>query len=147
MPMRIPDTFTRSAAVGLAATVLDLLILWVLVDGLGMTAAAANVPALLVGVAAQFAGNKWLAFRDRSPRIVQQGVQFALVEAGALLLNAVGFHLLVTATAMPYLVARMLVSSLVYAGWSYGLWARIFRGGTAAPARPAPAATPPPAGR
>jgi putative flippase GtrA len=125
--MRLPGTLTRSAGVGLVATLLDLLLLWALVEGAGLSAAAANVPALLAGVVAQFAGNKWLAFRDRSPDVARQGAQFALVEAGALALNAVGFHLAVTLTAVPYLPARLLVSTLVYFGWSYALWARIFR--------------------
>jgi putative flippase GtrA len=124
--MRIPGTLTRSAGVGVVASVLDLLLLWVFVDLVGLAPAVANLPALLAGLVAQFAGNKWLAFRDRSPNLARQGAQFAIVEAGALGLNAVGFHLMVTLMHVPYLPARILVSTVVYFGWSYGLWARIF---------------------
>lgn len=117
----------RSSAVGLAATALDLVALVVLVEVFALTAAAANVPALVLGIGVQFAGNKWFAFRDRSSDLVRQGVQFALVEAGTLALNALVFHALVTWTELPYALARVLGTMLVYVAFSYPLWSRIFR--------------------
>jgi putative flippase GtrA len=133
--MRISGTLVRSAVIGIAATGVDLVVLWVLVHGLGVAAVWANVPALLLGVAVQFAGNKWVAFRDRSRDVGRQGAQFALVEVGAIGLNAIAFHLLVTFTGVPVLVCRMIATAAVYFGWSYPLWARIFapdaRGATA----------------
>ena len=41
-------------------------------------------------------------------------------------LNAILFHLAATANVAPYLVARVLVQSLVYFGFSLPLWSRIF---------------------
>jgi len=118
----------RSSLVGLVATAVDLGALAVLVHFL-VPPTVANVPALVAGVAVQFFGNKHFAFRDRSRAYLRQGAQFALVEAGALLLNAVGFHLLVTLTPTPWWLARAFASALVYLGFSYPLWARVFRGG------------------
>jgi putative flippase GtrA len=119
----------RSAVVGIVATLVDLLALLVLVQIAGARPEVANVPALILGLAAQFAGNKVFAFRDRSPDLLGQGSRFLLVEAGALTLNAVAFHLAVTLTPIPYPAARLLGSSLVYFGWSYPLWRRVFGAG------------------
>jgi putative flippase GtrA len=119
-------TFVLSALVGAAATVVDLVTLWVLVEVVGLSPAIANVPALVLGVGAQFAGNKYLAFGDRSKDLLRQGGLFALVEAGALVLNALLFHALVSWSPLPYLAARLASSSLVYFAYSYPLWGRIF---------------------
>jgi putative flippase GtrA len=125
-PAGVSPPLVRSALVGAVATAVDLLALALLVQVAGLEPAAANVPALLAGVAVQFAGNKWFAFRDPSPRLVRQSAQFAAVEVGALALNALGFHLLVVATPTPYPVARALASAAVYFAYSYPLWGRIF---------------------
>ncbi len=125
--MRRLTTVLSSACVGAIATGFDLLLLAVLVDGLGLAPRAANLPALLGGVLAQFVGNKVFAFRDRSPAWVRQGLWFGLVEAGALSLNALLFDRLIAVFALPYLGARVLGSALVYFGFSLPLWSRIFR--------------------
>ena len=117
----------RSAGVGLVATAVDLGALLLLVQACGLDPRVANVPALLLGVVAQFLGNKLVAFRDRSPDVGRQGARFLLVEAGALLLNAAAFHLLVTLTPLPYPAARVLGQSLIYFGYSFPLWGRIFQ--------------------
>jgi putative flippase GtrA len=113
--------------VGGAATLVDLLALVVLVQVLGLPATVANVPALLAGAAVQFIGNKWFAFRDRSPDLARQGALFAAVEAGALLLNALAFPLLDT-LALPSPAARAAGSAAVYLVFSYPLWGKIFGG-------------------
>ena len=118
------QTWLRSALVGVAATLADLVALAVLVDIVGLHPQAANVPALAAGVLVQFLGNKLIAFRDRSPAWLAQGAQFAVVEAGAFALNALLFAALVA--ALPYLAARLVGSALVYALYSYPLWRRIF---------------------
>jgi putative flippase GtrA len=122
-------TLARSAVVGIAATVVDLLALLVLVQVVGLPPEVANVPALAFGVIAQFVGNKIFAFRcrDARPRVLaaQTGL-FAAVEAGALVLNALAFHLLVASLHVPYPAARLVGSSVVYFGYSYPLWGKIF---------------------
>ncbi len=121
------STFLRSLLVGAAATVADLVALTALVELAGLSPALANVPALGVGVLIQYFGNKYLAFRDRSRDHLRQGAAFALVEVGTLALNALAFHALVTALALPYGLARVVGSALVYVGFSYPLWRRVFR--------------------
>lgn len=121
-------SFQKSLGVGALASLVDLLALVVLVDGLSLDPTWANVPALLFGALIQFFGNKWFAFEDRSRDYGRQGAEFALVELGALALNALAFHVLVTLVHAPYGLARILGSALVYLGFSYPLWRRIFRG-------------------
>jgi putative flippase GtrA len=130
--MRQLPTLTRSAVVGVVATLVDLVALMLLVDVLGRAPEAANIPALLLGVSVQFAGNKWFAFRDRSKDLLRQGGKFVVIEAGALVLNALAFHLLIQLTVIPYPVARLVASALVYFGYSFPLWGRIFNNGRSA---------------
>ena len=120
-------TIVRSAAVGIVATIADVGALFVLVQGLGVPAVWANVPTLLLGMTVQYLGNKYVAFEDDSKDHLRQGSLFALVEVGTLILNAVGFHLLVTLTDVPFSLARLMVAFTVYMAFSFPLWARIFK--------------------
>lgn len=116
----------RSGVVGVVSTLVDLLALWALVEGFGVDPVHANVPALAAGLAVQFFGNKYFAFRDHSRAFVRQGSLFALVEVGALALNALAFHLLVTLTPLPWTASRLVGSGVVYFAYSFPLWSRIF---------------------
>jgi putative flippase GtrA len=120
-------TLVRSYLVGIPATASDLGLLWLLVGGLGLSKELANVPSLLAGVLVQFFGNKFFAFRDRSPNLLRQGVLFALIEVGTLFLNWLAYHLLVTYTDVHYLLARMIGTAGVYLAFSFPLWGLIFR--------------------
>jgi putative flippase GtrA len=119
----------RSCAVGLLATAADLVSLFLLVHGLGLAPAQANVPTLLPGLLIQFLGNKFFAFGDRSPELLKQSSLFLLVELGAFVLNVLVFHLIVSLSDVHYLTARMLGTALVYLGFSFPLWGLIFRHG------------------
>ncbi|TNF27834.1 MAG: GtrA family protein [Deltaproteobacteria bacterium] len=124
-----PDrrTFSRSALVGVVATLVDVLALSILVDVLGVEPAVANLPALSLGLAVQFFGNKYFAFNDRSRDFLRQGALFGVVEVGAFALNLVAFHLLAVTAGLPVQLARLIGSAAVYFGFSYPLWGRIFR--------------------
>jgi putative flippase GtrA len=119
----------RSSGVGAISTLVDLGSLTILIQLFSLSPSAANLPALLLGVASQFLGNKLFAFGDRAQgkALAVQGGQFALVEAGALLLNAIAFQLLVSQLHIPYLLSRLFASAGVYFGYSFPLWNRIFR--------------------
>ena len=130
-----PRTLLRSLLVGAAATAVDLLALILLVELFGMDPRWANVPALTLGLAVQFVGNKYFAFQDHRPQVLRQGSLFLLVETGAFALNALAFHLLVTLATTPYLLARLVGAAVVYIGFSYPLWRLIFKPG-ALPATP-----------
>jgi putative flippase GtrA len=113
--------------VGVVATLTDLSTLFVLVHFAGLSEAAANVPSLLPGLAVMFFGTKYFAFEDRSAAVLRQGGRFLFVEAGAFVLNVGLFHLLVTQLQVPFLLARLSGTALVYLAFSFPLWTFIFR--------------------
>lgn len=119
-------TLSRSAVVGLAATGLDFLVLIALVSGLGWPPRIASFPALSLGIAAQFVGNKWLAFRDPSPDWLRQAGWFLAIEAIGFVCNVVCFDRLLVLTHLPYVVCRALSTSVVYFGVCLPLWSRLF---------------------
>lgn len=119
-------TLSRSAVVGLVATGLDFLVLIALVSGLGLPARTASLPALSLGIAAQFVGNKWVAFRDPSRDWLRQAGCFLAIEALGFACNALCFDRLLVLTHLPYVVCRALSTSLVYFGVCLPLWSRLF---------------------
>lgn len=116
-----------SATIGLLATATDLVALGVLVSGFGLSPRVASVPALALGIAVQFVGNKWFAFGDRSRDWLRQGAQFLGVESLGFVANIVLFDLAVTLTKLPYLPLRLLTTNLVYFAFCLPLWSLIFR--------------------
>jgi len=120
-------TALRSAAVGAAATLLDLAVLATLVHLASAAPRIASPIALLAGVAIQFVGNKVFAFADRSGRWGTQAAAFLAVETGAFALNAIGFDLVVARTHLPPLFVRIVVSMAVYFLFCLPLWSRVFR--------------------
>ncbi len=121
-------TFTRSAAVGVVATAVDFLSLIGLVSGLGFPARMASLPALSLGIAVQFFGNKWLAFRDPSRDWLRQVTSFLAIEALGFACNAFCFDRLLAITHLPYVVCRVLSTSIVYFAVCLPLWSRLFSG-------------------
>lgn len=119
-------TLSRSAVVGAAATGVDFLCLAVLVSALGVPARAASIPALSLGIVAQFIGNKFFAFRDRSPDWGRQAACFLAIEALGFACNALCFDRLLVLTHLPYAICRMLSTSVVYFCICLPLWSRLF---------------------
>jgi len=120
-------TFLRGSAVGIVATIVDMAVLTVLVELVGLTPQAANLPALVAGAAIQFLGCRHLVFQAKSGSVRRQLAGFTLTELGTLLLNGIVFHTLVSWTPLPYPVARAVGTFLVFVGFSYPLWSRVFR--------------------
>ena len=120
-------TVARSAAIGALPTLTDLVALTVLVSGFGLSPRLASVPALVIGIALQFVGNKWFAFGDRSRDWFRQGTQFLGVEALGFTANLLLFDLAIRFTALPYLPLRLLTTSIVYFAICLPLWSLIFR--------------------
>lgn len=125
-------TLTRSAGVGAVATAVDLATLAVLVHALGVTARAASAPALALGVAVQFVGNKRVTFRDHDPNWIPQAWRFLLVEALGFAANLALFDFAARHVALPPLALRLVTTNAVYFAVCLPLWSRIFR---APPAR------------
>jgi len=128
-PFRLLRRLVASLGVGVVATGVDLLTLFILVEVAGLAPTVANVPALLAGAAVQFLGCRHLVFKARKGSLARQLGGFVVTELGTLALNGIAFHLLVTLTPVPYALARPLGTFLVFVGFSYPLWTRVFRSG------------------
>jgi putative flippase GtrA len=120
-------TVVRSAGVGLLATATDLIALAILVDGFHLSPRVASIPALSLGIAIQFVGNKLFAFGDPSRAWLRQGAQFLGVEALGFMANLMLFDFALTHTHLPYLPLRLVTTNLVYFAICLPLWSRIFR--------------------
>ncbi|MCA9521546.1 MAG: GtrA family protein, partial [Myxococcales bacterium] len=114
--------FSRSMFSGLVATLADLAVLTLLVERVGLSTAQANLPALMVGAALQFVGNKWFVFRSGNAPIVRQGILFSLAELATFSLNALLYHLFVSVLPLPYQLTRVVLGAVVYVGFSYPIW-------------------------
>jgi putative flippase GtrA len=132
----------RSSVVGMVATLTDLVALTILVEVARLPARMASLPALILGVAIQFVGNKLFAFRDRSPAWLEQAAAFALVESLGVAANFLLFDLAMALGTLPYLPVRMVTTFVVYFGVCLPLWGRIFAPTNLA-ARPADRGGPP----
>ena len=119
--------FFRASGVGILASVLDLAVLTLLVRGFGFSAQEANVPALLCGAVVQFAGSRHVVFGAAHRDLRPQLARFALAELGTLALNALGFALLTHFTPLPFPLARLAATLLVFVCFSYPAWTRVFR--------------------
>jgi len=128
--------FSRSLIVGAVATLVDLTVLTVLVQLFGVSAQVANVPSLLAGLTVQFLGNRTFVFKANKGRVSKQLGAFVAAEAGALVLNALGFAALVAWTPVPYPLARLVGEAVVYVGYSYPLWHLVFRDGPVTAGQP-----------
>lgn len=113
--------------VGAVATVADLATLTLLVSGLHFSPRVASVPALSLGIALQFFGNKVFAFDDRSREWGRQAALFLIVEAMGFAANVALFDLAVSHVRLPYLLVRLATTNAVYFGLCLPLWSRIFR--------------------
>ena len=122
-----------SVGIGALATVVDFVVLTGLVELARLSPAIANVPALLAGAAVQFAGCRYLVFRAREGSLGKQLAGFCATELGALLLNGLAFHLLVTFTPLAYPIARIAGTFLVFVCFSFPLWTLVFRRRAAEP--------------
>lgn len=120
----------RSLGVGAVASVVDMAVLAVLVSGLHLPSQLANVPALVAGALVQFLGCRHLVFGASNGALRRQLAGFVATEAGTLALNGLAFHLLVTLTPVPYPLARLLGTFLVFVSFSFPLWTRVFGGRT-----------------
>ena len=123
-------TLLRSLLTGGAATLADVAAMAFAVGVLHASPSAASVPALLVGAAVQFFGNRYFAFRAARAPMANQAFLFVATEAIAMVLNAglyqaVAGHLPLTLTTA--LIARMVTTNLVFLLWSYPVWKRVFK--------------------
>jgi putative flippase GtrA len=125
----------RSMLAGGVATLVDLGTLTLLVSVIGVSPRVASLPALLLGGAANFLGNRHFAFRAASGDAKRQAVSFGLVFVVTLALTGFFFDLAMrvgVARVVPYWIVRLIVSNIVYLGWSFPMFRLVFRPSTTA---------------
>src|SRR3954462_4639349 len=116
----------KSMGVDGVATVVSLVLLLLLVEWLRLAPSAANNWSLASGSLIQFGGNRYWVFGGKGSATLQLPL-FLVGEVLAFLLNIYSFGFLVE-LGTPYLLARITVTTLVFWGFSYPLWNRIFSG-------------------
>lgn len=123
-----------SGASGAAATGIDMGLLVLLVER-GMPVPAAAFVGAAAGAVVGFAMNKLVAFRDRSRVTASQLVRFGIVAVATALLMAFMMEVVAVKLGVPYVLAKVICSVAVFAGWTFPAQRRlVFR-------RPTPAAS------
>jgi putative flippase GtrA len=121
-----------AGAGGAVGSVLDIGVLVLMVERHAPVGVAALCGAA-AGAAMNFALNKYLAFRDRSPITARQLARFGLVAVATAVLMAIAMHLVAVELGVPYLFAKLVCAAAVFAAWTYPAQRRlVFR--RAAPA-------------
>lgn len=103
---------------GAVATAVDVAVLVLMVEH-GASIAASAFCGATAGAVMNFAWNKYVAFRDRSPITGQQLVRFGLVAVVTAALMAVAMHAVAVGLGVPYLLAKLVCAIAVFAGWTY----------------------------
>lgn len=102
---------------GLAATLVDIATLTILVES-GVAIAAASLLGACAGAAVSFTFNRRIAFRDRSSLRWQQLAIFAAVALTSGVAMAVAMEISAVVLGVPYLLAKLICSVLVFCLWS-----------------------------
>ena len=103
---------------GIVATIVDLAVLVVLVET-GTPVAVAAFVAAACGAVVHFAWSKYLGFRERSPLAIGQIARFVGVALANALLIALALQLFAVELRVPYVLAKLVGSTLVFAAWTY----------------------------
>ncbi|MCP4445576.1 MAG: GtrA family protein [Myxococcales bacterium] len=115
----------RVGCSGVAASVVDVIMLLILVEALQVPVAIAAFLAASTGAIASFAINKFWAFRDPSPIRCPQLSGFALVAFGSALGTALSVQALSVGLGVPYLAAKALAAIALFVCWSYPVQSRL----------------------
>jgi putative flippase GtrA len=103
---------------GAVATAVDVSVLVQMVQH-GASIAGAAFSGAAAGAVMNFAWNKYVAFRDRSPISHRQLVRFGFVAVATALLMALAMHLVAVVLGVPYLLAKLLCAIVVFVVWTY----------------------------
>jgi len=113
-----PRELLTAAVAGVFGTGVDLGVLVFLV-GRHVPIPLATFIATLAGAAANFALNKYVAFRDRSPITFAQVVRFDFVAVVAALLMAAAMKIATATLGVPVVAAKLACAAVVFAIWTY----------------------------
>ena len=121
----------RSGGAGALAAGADLVTLTALCELFGVEPRIASIPALTVGTIVMYFAQKYLAFQSTARPSGRELLLFTLVQAGGYGLTLVAYDLalrLVPWLGVHYVLARLVVTNLVWLGYSFPLWHWVFRG-------------------
>jgi putative flippase GtrA len=118
--------FMRSSAVGILATVLDMATLALFVKAFHWNDTLAKIPALAIGTSTQFIGSRYYAFRAQQGKIGRQMKWFVFAEFCAFWITVLVFHAMDKWLHIPIWIANLASGSVVYFGFSYPIWKRVF---------------------
>lgn len=120
----------RSGMAGIVATLADLAVLTGLTELAGTSPGVASVPALVVGGLLMFFGQKYFAFQASGAPRPRELVEFALVQAGGLVLTGFLYDSalrIVPSLSEHYVVVRLVTTNIVWLAYSFPLWHLVFR--------------------
>ena len=121
LPVAMPERARRllsASAVGLVATAVDVAVLALLYQ-LGIVIGVAAFTASIAGAVVGFVANKYWTFRDPQPVSLRQLSTYAAVTLFTALFTAAVMHLACDRGHAPYLLAKLVSASLVFACWTY----------------------------
>lgn len=114
-------TFSRANATAFAATVVDVGTLAALVELAHLHYVPATSCGAVAGAITNFLLNKYWAFEHKHGRLYAQGVRYALVSSGSLLLNTFLVFCLTEFAGLMYLKSKAIAAIAVGWGWNYPL--------------------------
>ena len=103
---------------GVAATAVDVGAL-VLQVRHGMPVPLAAFISATLGACIGFTFNKYVAFRDHSAVTAAQLAHFGIVAVATALLMALAMELFAVKFRIPYVLAKVVCSALIFVGWTY----------------------------
>lgn len=115
----------KVGASGALATAVDVALLVVLVELVGVYVTVAAFLAATAGGVANFLVNKFWAFRDRSRIDLRQVSSYAFVSVTTACFVALSVHVFAVLMGMPYLIAKAVAAFLVFLLWSYPAQAKL----------------------
>jgi putative flippase GtrA len=136
--VKTPRELLTAGLGGAVGTGLDLGVL-VLLVGHHVPIPLATFTAALAGAVTNFAINKYVAFRDRTPITIGQIARFDFVAVVAALLMAAAMKIATANLALPVVAAKLACAAVVFAIWTYPaqrrlVFARGVRRGATVPA-------------
>ena len=116
--MRYPR-LVKAQVASLAATAVDFLVTIVCVEGLHAWYVLATGLGNVAGGITNFYLGRYYVFRAAQQSSPAQGLRYALVWGGSLLLNAGGVYLLTHELRLNYVTSKVVVSLVVGLGFNY----------------------------
>ena len=119
MPNACTTRLLKAGVGGVAATIVDVLVLVMAVEACGVYVTIAAFFAAMIGGVTNFLINKFWTFRDCSKLCVKQVTFYAIVSLGTALFVATAVHVFAILLGWSYLLAKALAAVLVFLAWGY----------------------------